>query len=244
MRAIWLLAAAVAAPAILPAQIVGGRGAFPFRTFGSPTGFGNINFPATGTPPPITVNFGASFAQRLGATVSGNRGFLSSPVRGRGRGGFVVPFAVPVFVGGYGGYGYENPYPYGQQEPPVTVVAPPQPAQPPVIINQYYTSDTARPVMRDYSQENLPQPESSMRTYTAPPGPSFPEPNQSKASLFLIAFKDGSIYPAIAYWVEGNTVNYITKDGVHNRATIDRVDQPFSEQLNRERGLDFKLPKQ
>lgn len=250
MRPVLVLALAGLAAGLLPAQKPGG-----FRTFGSPTGFGNILAPGVGTLPPLTVNSGASFASRLGATVGGFRGvgIGARPGFGRGglrRGGGVIPYAVPIFMGGFGGYGdygaYGNdssPYAYPQQP---MVMAPPQPVQPaspPVVINQYYTSDTARPVMYEYGQGSLPEPSAgTLRTYTAPSGPTFPDPNDPKPTIWLIAFKDGSIYPALGYWIEDSTLHYITKDGSHNRATVDRVDRAFSEQLNRERGLEFKLP--
>jgi hypothetical protein len=60
--------------------------------------------------------------------------------------------------------------------------------------------------------------------------------------MFLIAMKDHTIYPALAYWVEGDTLNYITTEGSRNRATMDLVDREFSKQLNDERHVPFKLP--
>jgi hypothetical protein len=57
-----------------------------------------------------------------------------------------------------------------------------------------------------------------------------------------VAFKDGSIYAALSYWLEGTTLHYITLQGSHNRATVDLIDRDLSARLNRERGLDFKLP--
>jgi hypothetical protein len=250
MRSIGLLAATLVLAGAAFAQngrgitgTGGGGGAgLPYRTFGSPSGFGNILAPGVGTLPPLTN--GATFPQRLGNTISGFPPYTGTAGRSgvRGRGAVAIPYAVPVWVGGYGsGYGYDAPYPY-QQQPQVTVIAPPP--QPPVIINQYFTSDTARPVMHEYAPGSLPDPNSGgTRTYTAPSGPVFAEPNDQKATIWLIAFKDGSIYPAIGFWMEGDTVHYITKDGSHNRASLDRIDRDFSEQLNRERGLEFKLGK-
>ena len=54
--------------------------------------------------------------------------------------------------------------------------------------------------------------------------------------------KDHTIFPAVAYWVESDTLNYITPQGVRNRVSLDLVDRDFSKQLNKERSLDFALP--
>jgi hypothetical protein len=193
---------------------------------------------------------GLSHVQRLGATVAGfppYRGIGAGPSKGghigHGR-STVFPYAVPIYVGGFDyGYGYGYPPP----PPNVTVVAPPAPAQPPappVIINQYYTPETARPVMREYNPGSLPEAGSGLRMYQAPSSVPYPEParDDSRPTIFLIAFKDGSIYPAVAYWVESGTLHYVTQMGSHNRASLDLIDRAFSEQLNRERNIDFKLP--
>jgi hypothetical protein len=54
--------------------------------------------------------------------------------------------------------------------------------------------------------------------------------------------KDHTIFPAVAYWVEDNTLNYITTQGVHNSASLDGVDRDFSKLLNSQRHIDFALP--
>jgi len=228
--------------AVAAGQFVGslyGRGPG-FRTYGSPSGFGNILFPGTGTAPPLVNPFlrpGPTFAQRLGATVGGHpSSLLLGRPDARRAVPVVIPYAVPVWTG-YG-YGY----------PPPVVNAPPQ--QPAVIINQYFSADSAKPVVRDYSQAELPEPaSSSLRSFQAPV-PSHPEPPQRdaagqgedpKPTIYLIAFKNQSIYPALAYWIEGDTLHYITPQGSHNRASLELIDREFSERLNRERNVDFSL---
>jgi len=106
--------------------------------------------------------------------------------------------------------------------------------QPPVvIINQYFRPDSANPVIRDYS--NVPLPEA---------GPQFETQSQATESqvMFLIAMKDHTIFPAVAYWVEGDTLNYITVQGNKNSASLDLVDREFSQQINKERKVEFGLP--
>ena len=60
--------------------------------------------------------------------------------------------------------------------------------------------------------------------------------------MFLIALKDHTIFPAIAYWVEGDTLNYITVQGAKNSVSLDLVDRDFSKQINKERKVEFGLP--
>jgi hypothetical protein len=221
------------------------------RTYGSTSGFGNILFPGTGGPPPVRQGgigivggiTDPTFAARYGRTVGGIVGLPGAYQRGTGRTQtIIVPYGVPV----YGGAGY-----LAQPEPPnVTVVVPPQ-QTPSVIVNQNFVGETARPVVRDYSDAELPETlsnNSGMPSgfYQAPVRPPADVPAQrasgdTKATIYLLAFKDHSIYSAIAYWVEGNTLNYVTPQGAHNQATLDLLDREFSEQLNRERGLDFAL---
>ena len=55
--------------------------------------------------------------------------------------------------------------------------------------------------------------------------------------------QDHSIVAAIGYWVEGDTLNYLTQDGNQNRVSMALVDRDFSKQLNDERHVEFKLPK-
>jgi hypothetical protein len=157
----------------------------------------------------------------------------------------IVPYPVmwgPSYFGGY----YDSPAPpppaYYPQEPGYPAYA--QQAQPPVvIINQNFRPDTANPVVRDYS--NTPLPEPTLKLYE---NQSRPGENQQavvhddQPTVYLIAMRDHTIFPAVAYWVEGDTLNYITTQGGHNRATLAAVDRDFSKQLNDERHVEFRLP--
>lgn len=227
----------------LAAQYRGGRGGG--QTY---TGFGNVLFPGAGGPPPIR-HTSPTFAQRLGSTISGG-GHSGRPSGGHGRGGGLgYAYAVPVYYGGYG-YGYG----YGQQQPeqPVTVVNQP-PQQPTVIINQYYGQDGGvRSEVRNSQDGNT----DGIRSYQAPI-PSNPEPSvasaprepaspvsEQKPTIYLIAYKDGAIRGSLAYWIEADTLHYITAQGLHNSASIDLIDKAFSEQLNKERNIEFSLAMQ
>ena len=206
-------------------------------------GFGSVVFPATGVPhqTPATGHI-----QSLSATVAGRvPQSYGGYRRGVPAGSYAYPVAMPYYGYGYGGYGYGGyGYPAGYSgEPNVTIInqAPPQPS---VIINQTYTPERAQPVMRDYTNDG------ALPSYQAPI-PDVPEgrkgqlkkeaTNEDRPTIYLVAMKDGAIYPALAYWVESGSLHYITTKHAHNQASLDLVDSKFSEQLNRERGLEFAV---
>lgn len=241
------------------------------RDFGA--GWGNVLFPGGVRP----LNFGNNydFAHRLGGTVAGVP-YTGAPSGGFGGGGLrgnrLVYVPLPVYVGGY--YGYT---PTVEAPPNVTVVLQSPAGQAPVVINQNFVPDAARPVMQEYppspnqddpnsSPSPSPSPSSSgLRTYQAPMPVPTPDPQaesspasrairggappaqssadvaEQKATIYLIAFKDQTIQASYAYWVEGNTLHYVTVQGSHNRATLDLIDRKMSDRLNRERNVDFNL---
>ncbi len=174
----------------------------------------------------------------------------------------IIPY--PVFYGGYyltpPGYGYGyDPTASGYADPSQGYYGDPgyaygsgygygpgygNPSQSPaVMVNPGYRPDPVNPVLHDYS--NTPLPEPTFKKYESP---THPYDNQAAAdqqpTIYLIAMKDHTIFPAVAYWVEGDTLNYVTTEGSLNRATLDLVDRDFSAQLNQERHVEFKLPAQ
>jgi hypothetical protein len=208
------------------------------NAFGSITGFGNVVFPGTGHSPvpsnlqqnnfPGNFNFN-NFNNFNGAGFRGGRG------RGNNNGTTVV--YVPFSTGGgyYGGY-YQDPSMMGGY--------PPQQQQggPPVVINQQFVSETARPVVRDYGQD----PSAGIRIYP-PQAPQDAPVAQQAPGLddnpsYLIAFKDHTIYAAVAYWVDGDTLHYVTNHNTHNQVSLDLVDRELSDRLNRERQVNFQIP--
>lgn len=214
------------------------------------------------------------FAGRLGATVSGlpqtsGSAINSPPIYGRpgvgghvgGGGGIrggrprtaVVPFGVPVYYGGYGaGYGAGAYYDGVPATPPgQTIVQQVQPS-PSVIINQYYTPETVRPQMKDYSdlpEANKQQDSDSpvkvypppSRTKPAEPAQAAKPPEDPKATITLLAFNDSSVMAAIGYWTQGDTLHYVTSNFAKKTAPVGTLDKTLSEQLNRERNVEFKL---
>lgn len=193
----------------------------------------NVVYPGGGGPHLVVPNPNRrGFGEHRGF---GDRGYLGSSL------GY-----YPLYVGGFGyGYGVDPslggdppappPAPQAQpsQQPPVTVVYPPQPA--PVIINQFGSGgDTS-------VQSQAPV---RPRMYDMPPADAQAETqtDTSEPSHYLIAFKDHTIYAAVAYWVEGDTLHYFTAGNTHNQASLSLVDRDLTLRLNKESGVDIKLP--
>ncbi len=188
-------------------------------------GFGRLIYPGTGAPVAVR-NPRLPGSPLVAAPVP------QVPHRSHG---IAVAVPYPVFYGGnYYDYdapaapmaGYSQQYQgtgYDQmQQPPV------------VIINQYFRPDTANPVIRDYSNAPLPAPQQIPDDQAAT--------TADQQVMFLIALKDHTIFPAIAYWEEGDTLNYITVHGAKNSVSLDLVDRDFSKQINKERKVEFGLP--
>jgi len=211
----------------------------------SPTGFGRLANPGGAVPTTGGAGFGRLVYPGTGApAVAGTRarpgsaGISVAPPPAVGHGSHSTPVIVPypVFYGG----GY-----YDYEAPPAQMANYPQPgdqmqSSPVVIINQYFRPDTANPVINDYT--NVPLPEATRRPPEPQSAAGIVQPQDTQPIMFLIAMKDHTIYPALAYWVEGDTLNYITTAGTKNSASLDLVDRPFSQQLNRERKVEFGLP--
>ena len=196
---------------LLSAQVHGGRAAGGV-VFANPSGYGNVAFPGTGRPQATTP-----FATSLGYSVSGQ---LPRNMRsGAGYGG--VGYAYPVIVGG----GYYDQGAYApQQQPNITIVNnPPAASGPAVIINQ------------NFAAPQEPQdPGNSDTVHVFQPAARTQEPASDVAPprYFLIAYKDHSVYSALAYWVEDKTMHYVTPQQTHNQASLDLIDMDFTKKLN------------
>jgi len=117
----------------------------------------------------------------------------------------------------------------------VTIVMPPQQVTP-VIINvgpgggQYTTTTQRQPGVYDVPERQFV--DQSDQSAAAP---------AEEPAHYLIAFKDHTIYVALAYWVDGDTLHYFTSGNTHNQVSISLLDRPLTERLNKESGIDFKL---
>jgi hypothetical protein len=147
-------------------------------------------------------------------------------------------YAYPDY--GYASYGYpydgsyisnSNWYPAPQSYAP-----PPPPA--PVI--REYTGPATQAQGPPTGARALPPGAPSL-----PPGaPALPQGAPSnEPPLYLVAFQDGVIRAALAYWVDGATLHYVDLDHVQKQVALASVDRGLSDRLNRERRVDFRLPR-
>jgi len=178
--------------------------------------FGSVVFPAGTT--------------RVGGTVPRQGPWSQPSLRGPRRTGTVITYGYPVFYGYpvyVGGYvdNANPPEAAPQQQPDVTVNQPSQPAQP---VIQYFGSDDARdPTTPVAAADDQPAEEPA---------------STSEPPHYLIAFKDHSVYSAVAYWVDGDTLHYFTSGNTHNQASVSLVDRDLTQRLNEESGLEVRLP--
>jgi len=82
--------------------------------------------------------------------------------------------------------------------------------------------------------------QSSMQVYQPETAP--PADETSAVDRYLFAFKDHSIYSAVAYWVDGDTLHYFTSGDTHKQVPLSMLDRDLTDRLNRESGTKLKLP--
>jgi hypothetical protein len=198
-------------------------------------------------PVPAFGGFGVGNSFNRGNSFNNGNSFVRNGGRGRnGRNNFNnnannFPIVVPIYVGGGGGYG-------GYYDSPTVPEAPPAvaPWQQP---NVNLTYPPQQPIMVPMGPDGPYSPYGPMSygpmTRQAPPvsQSATAEVEQAQDPHFLIAFKDHTIYTAVAYWFDGDTLHYFTKGDVHNQASVALVDRDLTERLNREMGIDFKMPR-
>ncbi len=76
----------------------------------------------------------------------------------------------------------------------------------------------------------------------AVPGSSVTGQNDEQPTIYLIAFRDHRIVPALGYWIEGNTLKYVNVEYSVNQASLDLIDADLSQTLNDQRNVPFRLP--
>ena len=177
---------------------------------------------------------GSGFSRGFGGSGFG-RGYGGSGF-GRGYGfrgssryafGFGFGLGYPYYGYGWGYPGYYGSYdyyPYSYYPPAGYAYPPTYYDSGPVVVNQ------------NYGAPDPPPPVARTREYA-------PRQEASRDPLYLIAFTDHRITAAIAYWVEGDTLHYVTREHEPKQVRLDDVDRAFSEQLNRDRRVEFRLPR-
>lgn len=112
--------------------------------------------------------------------------------------------------------------------------APPESDSEPVVaVNRDFHPDAVKPSIIDFS--NVPP------ALDQAPAPA-PEPADDQPTVFLIALTDHTVLASIAYWVDGDTLNWVSRDAKQNHISLSLVDRQFSKQLNEERHVPFTLP--
>jgi hypothetical protein len=198
------------------------RGSFPSVVHPA----GNAGLPGVTRFTPSVVNPGGGGVHLV---VPGNPGGPSVRQFNDRSGRPISYMAYPVYIGGYYDTSYISPQPpIGYQGQPaqqnVTVIYPPQPAAP-AMLSPYVpgaSTDSSYP-------STMPAQQAAEE--------AAPEP-----SHYLLAFKDHTIYSAVAYWVDGETLHYFTSGNTHNQVSLSLVDRELTARLNKDSGVDVKLP--
>jgi hypothetical protein len=143
-------------------------------------------------------------------------------------------YAFSFGFGGYYGYPYYYDYgyyPYSYGYPAYSYGYPAYTSYSPSYGDPYYAP---APVVT----QNFSQPAASPQEYAPVAGDAvYREP------IYLIAFRDHKIQAAIAYWVEGDTLHIVTREHEQRQIPLADIDRSFSEQLNRDRRVEFRLPR-
>jgi hypothetical protein len=124
---------------------------------------------------------------------------------------------VPYYVSNYGEAPVEAPLEVPQQ---------------PTIINQYF--NTPPPPFGDIA---------ALPSHAAGPSPVGSGDLLAPAEdYYLIAYRNRSMYAALTWWVEGNTLHYVTTQNTHNQASLDLIDLEKTTRLNQDRNIPFSIP--
>jgi hypothetical protein len=140
------------------------------------------------------------------------------------------------YYGGLGYYGYYDPSWYS---------SPDQYPDSGYNSGYGYQNDQAPPVIINQDFQSGPVPAPMLREYTPPVPAAPPVTIQRKYDepLYLIAFNDGVIRAALAYWVDGASLHYVTLEHAQKQVALASIDRGLSERLNGERQVTFQLPR-
>jgi hypothetical protein len=157
--------------------------------------------------------------------------------------GWGYPYAY-----GYPYYGYCDPYYYNCGYAPYDYGYSYAPqASGPAVINQYIPQGAPQYAPQgspQYTPQSYPQ---NTQNYALPQPAPTPrsvgtQPFYRTPDFYLIAFTDHTMQAALSFNVEGDTIHYTTREHVERTAPLSSVDVRFSQQINRDRHVDFKMP--
>jgi hypothetical protein len=149
-------------------------------------------------------------------------------------------YGFSSFGGWWPGYSYYS-YPYWgtsaiyQPAPssvyyaePVVVSIPPVSSSPVVIINQH---------------ERVPAfPQAEPRPPEEPAASAAEESRSTWSPIYLVAAKDGTIWAAIAYWVDGSTLHFTDTRRQQRRIRVSDVDRELTDKLGEQSRARVRLP--
>ena len=185
--------------------------------------FGSVVFPGGAAVPTVhtsPVQIGVPRSTVRPAVPSSGQNFRrSSSTTNRVPRNSGVIYSYPVFVGNYA----DTP----------SVVAP-ENAAPPAEPVMMYPASSPRPVMIQVAPDSYAARGPEAAAQTAAP--------EETTDHYLLAFKDHTVYTAVAYWFDGDTLHYFTTGSNHNQASVALLDKDLTARLNKEMGNDFKLP--
>lgn len=152
--------------------------------------------------------------------------------RTTGASGYFGPvYYVPnAYDNGYSSSSYSI---FNQPANPALYYPSPSDAQspPPVIVNQYFNT------RRGTTQTQNGDTSTTTETNEATPG----DPIGNPQKYYLIAYKDHSVYSALAYWLESDTLHYVTTQNTHNQASLALIDLDQTTKLNADNSVPFSL---
>jgi hypothetical protein len=168
----------------------------------------------------------------------------------RGRPFYRSSFYYGGFYGGLGlgfglGYGLYDPFFYSSYYYPPYYEAPYYYA-PPVSYGGAYAPSSPVVVVNNQEPAYTPAPAYDTQRYNTQRDTRYeqaPEQNRDEPVIYSIAFRDHRIVSAVAYWVTGDTLHYVTRDHEMREVPLSEIDRNFSEQLNRDKRVDFRLPR-
>jgi hypothetical protein len=212
--------AVTSAPAVRPAPVSPQRMASP------------IVVPSAGA---LGGNFASSGMSRPlgGIAPSSLTSVANQRRRSTGSFGYVGPiYYVPnAYDTGYQSSGYST---FNQPANPALYYSPAlaaQSAAPPVVINQYFGLRHSNTQTEDGNTTT------STETNDTNPG----DPLGTPQKYYLIAYKDHSVYSAMAYWLESDTLHYVTTQNTHNQASLALIDLDQTTKLNADNSVPFSL---
>ncbi len=169
-------------------------------------------------------------------------GYYGGPAIGGFRGGYsgnrFYSGSRAFFGGGWGypSYGYRGSYPYSYGAYSSPYVYDP-------FLYDPYSYTYGYSYQPSYTPPPSPRPPATEVQNYYPPAPHRERSSFYRTpDFYLIAFDDNTIQAALTYYIDGDTLSWTTREHVNRQAPLSTVDRRFSEQINRDRRVEFKLP--